>query len=146
MATILSKVERPCAIRQQISAGGDFDGSEPTGAPTFENEIFKFAAEATGGLLDISSSAYSFEGPGPLLLVGLEITFGGQSSWTLTKKDVDGNAIQIDSGTNEARLFKAGGAASYLPIYLLWGDKLELSTASASGAMTAIFKVAPYRP
>jgi hypothetical protein len=141
MATVLARVERPCAIRQEISAGGNFNGTEPSGSPTFADDTFKFAAEAAGGLFDFTSAKYAFEDPEPLWLTSLQIALANQSAWTVGVVDVDSKETQIAAGTTEASYVR--GADD--PVLLLWGDKIKITTTGATAAMLAAVKVAPYR-
>lgn len=146
---MLAKIERPSAIRQRIKAGSQFTGAAPADGgspltPTFANDTFKFDPGTAGGLFDHSSDLYAYEKPEALLVVAIEIQFGGQASWTLTKEDVDGNIVTLFSGTNEAS-FVRGIGADELPLVLLWGDKLKLATVGATTAMTAYIKLAPHQ-
>lgn len=148
MTTVLSTVERPSAIRQQIQAGSQFGGVAPSLGgtpltPTFADDTFKFAAGDAGGLFDHSSGLYAYEKPEALLCVSIEIAFGTQTSWKLEKKDADGNLVELFSGTTEAS-FVRGIGSEELPLILLWGDQLLLTTVGATGAMSAYIKLAPH--
>lgn len=81
-------------IQQRISAGGNFDGTSPPGTPIVDKDIKRFPAAATGGLFD-------FEITGPHTIMGIELHLGDQTSWTLHKKDSDGEELLIWSGTTE---------------------------------------------
>lgn len=143
MPPTLTKVERPCGIKQQISAGSNFNGTSPAGDPTLADDLFVFAAESAGGLFDPTSSKYAFEPRTPICLVAIELKLGGQSAWSIDKVDKDGVTVQVLAGTTEATVVK-GMHSTQLPLILLWGEKLKLSTTGASAAMAATLKFAPY--
>jgi hypothetical protein len=147
--TILATVERPCAIRQRIAAGNDFNAGAPKDgggflSPTFEDDTFKFAEGVEGGLFDPSSALYAFRRPDALQVIGIEIKFGGQANWKLEKANIDGDLVIVYSGTVETELVK-GMNSPELPLILLWGDVLKLTTTGASTAMHAYIKLAPYQ-
>ena len=81
-------------IQQSITAGGNFDGTLPAGTPTLNKDIKRFPAAATGGLFD-------FELKDPHVIRSIEIILGGQNSWTVHKKDSDGDELLSWAGTTE---------------------------------------------
>jgi hypothetical protein len=144
MPPTLTRIERPCGIKQQVSAGGNFDGSAPAGDPTLADDLFVFAAESDGGLFDPTSSKYAFEHRTALCLVAIELKLANQSAWSVTKLDKDGLEVTVLSGTTEANVVR-GMHSTQLPLILLWGEKLKVSTTGATtGPMAATLKFAPY--
>lgn len=145
MTTVLAHVHKPCAIRQQIKAGSQFDGSAPedTGVPltpTPSLDYFNFDPGDKGGLIDPTSDMYSFYPRDALNLLGMEFKGGGQSAWKLELIDKFGTAITIWSGTNEATVMKGPYEN---PVVLLWGTQLKFTTTGASTAMALTVKLAP---
>ena len=128
------KLDRPFAIRQRISAGGNFNATEPPGAPSATNQVFKFATAATGGKIDLSSSKYDvFEDGQMYELDQMELKLGGQSSWKLEKVNDDGDLVTVLSGTTEA-------STSLNPsdrVLVHKTESLALTTVGATAGMVA---------
>lgn len=82
-------------IQQQISAGNDFDGTLPAGVPAYDKDIKRFPSGTAGGLFD-------FEITGPHEIFSIELILGGQSAWSISKEDSDGDEIVLWAGTSEA--------------------------------------------
>lgn len=142
MATVLAKVERPCAIRQTMTATNDFNGAAPTaGAPTFEDDIFKHATGVAGGLFDPTNAYYAFEPLDALDLIGVELELADQTSWSVTRTDVDGGSVVLFSGTIETSFV----TTEETKIVLLWGSTITLVTTGATTAMTATLKFKPHK-
>ena len=113
-------------IEQGITAGSDFDGTLPLGTPVRANDLIRYVAEAAGGLFD----------PGivdPSEIYHIEIKLGGQTSWTLHKKDANGVEILLWAGTTEANF--ATVDSDRMPI--LEKQTLLLRTTGATGDMKA---------
>jgi len=87
-------------IQQTISATDDFDGTLPPGTPALSDDIKRFPVAATGGLFD-------FEITSPHIIRSCEIRLGGQSAWSVSKKDSEGDEIVIWSGAGETTFFSS---------------------------------------
>ena len=134
-------IERPSLIRQSISAGGNYDGSEPASAPAANYDGYRFSPEAAGGLFDFSNSdKYNYEEFDAQWLVGIELALGTQSAWSIKVVDSDGNARLLASGTTESSFIR--GAEN--PIMLLWGEQVKVETTGATGPLVATVKLAPH--
>lgn len=112
-------------IQQKISATDDFDETLPVGTPVFEKDIKRFPAAAAGGLFDFGLSQ-------PHEVVAVELKLGGQSAWSIKKRDSDGEDFLLWSGTTETGFVKLSSER-----VLLTEDELILvSTTGATGALT----------
>ena len=81
-------------FEQRIAAGSDFDGTLPTGEITRSNNIEAWPEDSAGGLFDTGLVE-------PLFVRSIELQIGGQSSWTIHKRDVDGSELMILQGSTE---------------------------------------------
>jgi hypothetical protein len=81
-------------MEQRITAGGGFDGSQPPGTLTRKDSIEAYPAAPTGGLFDLELKE-------PVFVRSVELKLGGQSSWTVHKRDTQGTEILVICGTNE---------------------------------------------
>ena len=111
-------------IQQRVSAGNDFDGTLPSTDPVTDKDIKRFPADVAGGLFD-------FEITGPHMISSIEFLGGGQSSWTIHKKDSDGDEILLWEGADEANFVTC--ACDKMQIYE--NETLLLRTTGASTAM-----------
>jgi hypothetical protein len=146
MTTMLAHVHKPCAIRQQIKAGSQFDGLAPAdGAtaldPAASLDYFNFDPGTHGGLFDPTASYYSFYERDALNLLGMDFKSGGQSSWSLSLVDKFGTEYVIWSGTTGDTV--QGPSAASGPVILIWGTKLKFVTVGASAAMVCTIKLGP---
>lgn len=144
MTVMVAHVHKPCVVRQEIKAGSDFDGLAPADGvtaldATFDLDCFYYAAGTHGGLVDPTSSQYSFYPRDALNLLGMEFKGGGQSAWKLELIDRFGTAFTIWSGTNEASVVK-GPEPEHV---LIWGSKLKFTTTGAATAMVLNIKLGP---
>jgi len=117
-------------IQQQITAGGNFDGSLPPGTPTAANDLLSFAPHTAGGLFD-------FDLANPAKIAYIEIAFGGQSSWSLSKLDVDGDELVLWAGTTDTSFVTLTSDS----MYLFEKQLLLLRTVGAASAMKARISV-----
>lgn len=132
----------PFALKQQISAGGDFDGTLPTGTPTLSGSTFLYTEQAAGGKFDpVSLAKIKGHNGAPLKLVGVEIELGGQSAWSLSRVDADGDEVVAFSGTTQADYL----VTEETDIVMLPTSHFVLSTTGASAAMKATLIFARYR-
>lgn len=81
-------------MEQRVTAGGQFDGTAPVGAITRKNSIEYFPPGPTGGLFDLELKE-------PVFVRSVELKLGGQSLWTVHKRDFQGDEILVICGTNE---------------------------------------------
>lgn len=140
--TVMSTVERPCAIRQVIATGNNFGDDAPLGVLTFANDTFKFASHTTGGRFDPTDSAlYAFERLDALVLLGIELKMANQTTWKVELKDVDGGLTILASGTTELSYIRGSDD----PIVLLWGSQVVITTTGSPTGMIGTVKLAPYK-
>lgn len=141
MAVVQATIDRPVAIRQQITAGNQFDGTAPGSAPTFADDIYKFAAATAGGLFDPTDTAkYSFPQKEALELIDVGLTLVGQSAWSLSLVDPDAVERVVFSGTTETSF----ASTEETQVIILPGSKLKLTTTGATGALTAALTIQPH--
>jgi hypothetical protein len=81
-------------MEQRITAGGGFNGTVPPGLLTRKDSIEAYAPAATGGLFDLELKE-------PVFVRTVELKLGGQSLWTVHKRDREGDEILVICGTNE---------------------------------------------
>jgi hypothetical protein len=141
---VVSRIDRPVAIRQALLAGNDFSGiapvnGSPASRPSFSSDIYAFANLTDGGLFDPTNGYYAFEAADALLLTGVELTLGTQSAWTIDRVDADGNVATLWSGTTEASYIVPEASRLLLP----WGTKIRVTTTGASGALQITARFAP---
>lgn len=113
-------------MEQRIDAGSDFDGTTPPGSVVREFGIEKYASAATGGLFDFSLTE-------PHMLRSIELKLGGQTFWTIHKRDTEGDEILYCCGTDETT-FVTTEADS---IILTDKQKVVVRTVGASGPLIA---------
>jgi hypothetical protein len=111
-------------IQQRISAGNNFDGTLPSTTPVSTKDIKRFPVDAAGGLFDFAITS-------PHWISAIEFIGGGQTSWTIHKKDSDGDEVLLWQGTDEANFVTC--ACDKMQIYE--EEKLLLRTVGASTAM-----------
>ena len=141
MANVKATIDRPVAIRQEITATNDFDGTAPSGAPTFSNDIYAYIAEAAGGLFDPTDTTnYAFPQGEALELIDVGLKLGGQSAWALSMVDPDANERVIFSGTNETSF----ASTEETQVIILPGGKLKLTTTGATAALIASLVIRPH--
>lgn len=148
MPTTYPDIVGPSAIRQSIKAGSNFGGLPPKdGAtvllPTFADDMYKFAPGTEGGLFDFwdrDGMGYMFHKLDPLFLIGVELDLGNQTAWSVSIEDVDANSMVIHSGTNETS-FLSGINGPVIPVVLLRGSKVKVSTTGSTQALAATIKV-----
>ena len=111
-------------MEQSVSAGSDFDGTTPSGDIVYADSLEAYPADAAGGLFDLSLVE-------PVFVRSVEIKLGGQSAWTVHKKDREGRETLILCGTDETD-FLTTQQDSFI---LTAKQKLVLRTTGASAAM-----------
>jgi len=118
-------------IQQQITAGNDFDGTAPAGTPTRDKDIEAYPPEAAGGLFD-------FLLKNPAEIASIELILVGQSSWSISKKDVDGAELVLWTGTTETSFITIDSDRMVITEEQL----LLVRTTGATGALKARISVA----
>lgn len=121
-------------MQQSIAAGSDFDGGTPVGEQVRANGIWKYPEGITGGLFQLNLEA-------PHSVRAVEIKLGGQSAWTVHKKDLDGRELLIICGTTEND-FLTTESDSFI---LTDGQVLVVRTTGATAALMARVSVQAYR-
>lgn len=122
------------AIKQQISATDDFDGTLPTGTPTLNNGVYLYTEQAAGGLfIPVRQAELPWA---EVRVVGIEIRFGGQATWTISIVDTDDDEVIRWAGTVEDDF--AMGAED--GVILLPNQEFKLETTGAATAMYATVK------
>lgn len=113
-------------IEQRISAGNQFDGTAPSGDAVLGTDLEQYPEEAAGGLFDFGLD-------NPAEIHHIELKLGGQTSWSLSKRDKDGVDVILWAGTTETAFVTL--AEDRMPI--LEDQKLVLVTTGATAAMKA---------
>lgn len=111
-------------MEQRIVAGSDFDGTEPTGEIVYADSLEAFPPETSGGLFNLGLTE-------PVFVRSVELKLGGQSEWTVHKRDLAGDEILILCGSDETDFITTAGDAFILTAK----QKLVLRTAGATGAL-----------
>jgi hypothetical protein len=114
------------AIEQVITAASQFNGAAPGSTAVAANGVWTYPTSTTGGLFDFGQEK-------ALEVLGVMITFGGQSSWTLKHVCANGGKYLIRSGLADTDLYITADTKWKL----MPGDKLELITTGATTAMKA---------
>jgi len=81
-------------VEQRIDVGGNFDGTTPSGSIVRKDSIEAYPTGPTGGLFDLGLKE-------PVFVRTVELKLGGQSLWTVHKRDLAGDEILVICGTNE---------------------------------------------
>lgn len=111
-------------MEQRITAGGNFDGTLPSGSLTRKDSIESYAPAATGGLFDLELTE-------PVLVRTVEIKLGGQTLWTVHKRDTSGDELLVICGTDETD-FVTTEAESFI---LTAKQSLVVRTTGATAAL-----------
>lgn len=96
--------------------------------------IWKYPENGHGGLID-------FELEQPVSVRTVELKLGGQSAWTVHKKDLDGRELLIICGTTETD-FLTTEADSFI---LTDGQLLVIRTTGATSALMCRVSVQAWR-
>jgi hypothetical protein len=104
-------------FEQSVSSGSNFDGTAPAGSATDVEGVSTWTIGSAGGLFDFGQH-------GPVILDLIQLTLGGQTTWTLTRYDRAGFACVLWSGATEPSWAALVGDG----IYLAPGDTLKLVT------------------
>jgi hypothetical protein len=81
-------------IEQRINAGEDFDGTVPLLDSKREGGMEQFDPADSGGVFD-------FKIKSPHFVRTIELRLGGQTSWTIHKRDIDGGETILFQGDDE---------------------------------------------
>ena len=81
-------------MEQRIAAGNDFDGGLPTTQLERGDSLEAYPIDTVGGLFDLGLQD-------PVFVRSVEIKLGGQSAWTVHKKDLAGKELLILCGSDE---------------------------------------------
>ena len=87
-------------MEQRIDAGGNFDGTVPSGPIVRKDSIEAYPSSVAGGLFDLELKE-------PVFVRTVELKLGGQSLWTVHKRDREGAQILVSCGTNEPSSYNA---------------------------------------
>jgi hypothetical protein len=111
-------------MEQRIAAGSDFAGELPTTEVAHGDSLEAYPEDTKGGLFDFDLTA-------PAFVRSLEIKLGGQSVWTVHKRDKEGDELLILCGDDETD-FLTTLADSWI---LTAKQKLVVRTTGASTKM-----------
>lgn len=123
------------AIKQVITAGGNFNGTDPGTTPVLSGNVYTYPGAAAGGLFNPENSK------SVLRVVGIELELGTQSSWSLDLVDNDANGVTLYAGTTESEFFVTAAELALL----LPGETLSLTSVGATGALSATIKFRNHR-
>jgi hypothetical protein len=84
-------------FEQHVTAGSDFDGTTPDGDIVRANNLESWPEDVKGGLFDFDP----YDCDQPLWVRSVELKLGGQSAWTVHKKDADGCELLILCGSDD---------------------------------------------
>ena len=121
-------------IQQSVSAGNDMDGTLPSGDVVRAHGIWKYPQNGHGGLIDFKLEA-------PHSVRAVELKLGGQSAWTVHKRDLDGRELLIICGKLETD-FLTTEADSFI---MTDGQVLVVRTTGATASLMARVSVQAYR-
>jgi len=117
-----------------VAAGSDFDGTLPAGDPGRQKGIIKaFPEGVVGGQFD-------FDLQKPVSVRSVELKLGGQTSWTLHKKDLDGDELLIICGCDESSYITTESDS----FVMTDGQTLILRTVGATSRLKARVSVQAY--
>jgi len=111
-------------MEQRMAAGSDFDGLLPTTEVVFGDSLEAFPEDIQGGEIDLGLQD-------PVFVRSVELVLGGQSAWTVHKRDKDGKELLILCGTDETD-FLTTEQDSFI---MTAKQKLIVRTTGASGSM-----------
>ena len=119
----------PGIIDQSISAGGQWDGTVPSGDPVDSLGIRTFPAAATGGLFELpwigSDSSYE-----TYIIDKIMVDFGLSGTNSVAVKNAGGDSYELASP----------GAGLYIftgPLEMVWDEKIEITSNTSANAMSA---------
>jgi hypothetical protein len=126
------------AITHNMAIGHNFDGDVPSSTPVTTNGVKEYPVDAVddhGGLFEFTGSERR-----AITILGIQIKFGGQSTWAITILDpVVGSIPLINSTTETSYLRLDVDAFTLLP-----GQKIKLvTTGTIAAAMKATVLFAP---
>lgn len=122
-------------IKQLITATNDFDGQLPSTTPAYDaaTRLETFPTDTQGGLFD-------FEQTEPIVVTGVDLKLGGQTTWTLSRVHSDASeVVWLVSVPPPETSVVVGGSDEQLR--LLPGQKLKLVTTNATAALEATVMV-----
>jgi len=127
----------PGIIDQEISAGGQWDGTVPPGAPTDDLGIRTFPPAVTGGRIDLpwASADSSFE---TYVIDKIMVDFGLSGT----------NSVEIVDAGSRKFVLASPGAGLYLftgPLELAWDEHIEITSLVSANAMHARVHARPGR-
>ena len=114
-------------IEQKLTAGNDWTGVLPTTTLFRADNLEIYPEDVQGGLFCLPS------GCPPMLIRSVELKLGGQSIWTVHKRDRDGDEILIMCGEGDTDFIST--EQDTFP--LTAGQCLVLRTTGATGKLIA---------
>jgi hypothetical protein len=121
-------------MEQSITAGSDFDGTAPSGVVVAKSGIEAYPAGTVGGLFNFGLTQ-------PASVRSVELKLGGQSAWTVHKKDLGGRELLVFAGDAEGSFFSTE-ADSFV---MTDGQLIVVRTTGATGALFARVSIQQYR-
>lgn len=88
---------------QQINAGNNFNGTVPPGEITRADGIESFPPAITGGRFNFECLTR------PHVVRSVELHLGGQTVWTVHKRDLQGKELLVLCGTDETDFITTEG-------------------------------------
>lgn len=111
-------------IEQRVSAGNDFNGALPTTPIVLGDGMEAFGEDSVGGLFDPGLDSSFF-------VPTIELLMGGQTAWTIHKRDRDGVEILLFKGKWEDTFITTARDTFIMTAR----QKLVVRTTGATGAL-----------
>ena len=115
-------------IEQKLTAGNDFTGVLPSTTLMRGQNLEFYPEDTVGGLFTPSPALCN-----PVMVRCVELKLGGQSLWTLHKRDIDGDEILIMCGEDDTDFISTEMDSFPLTV----GQSLVLRTTDATDKLIA---------
>ena len=81
-------------LEQRVISGNDFNGKVPTTELVLADSLESYPEDTQGGLFDLGLIE-------PVFVRSIELKMGGQSLWTINKRDRNGSEVLVFCGDDE---------------------------------------------
>ena len=121
-------------IRHYLSAGGQFDGTDPGGDTTLDEGVLSYPINSVGGLFDFLRDAGMI--PRPVAVYQVLIKLASSQTWKISISDAGGDVV-VAQGNGDAVYWNDAS-----PMILDHNQKLKVET-GAGGAGYCFVYFAP---